>query len=794
MAHLLKDIVAEVHGNTAGGIHPTVLALVDAFLAYLREPRYQNPLSLNELASLFQNFYADLDSLVIYTYTQLNTNKRSLLQKSMVFNADQESFDYLLAIANYSTSSIKLVKRSDSAALKQLRVFAYYKLLTILDTVEKAQYDLFSSGNPNDKSTLYDKIFRFDERDIRMQRLFSEKILVLHNLNLSFSCFCDITDSEEKARLDKFFLTIHMDQNSTLAKIQNSLRLMNQVRTPSAKLKHIVKTQKLLIILLSAFYDHDTSKVNNDILLPAFIYIIINYLPDNESSSQELLHPKDEADYDFYLNFIFVKNFLNVIDPYHVDCSLFTLSSSLLAYNPTEKSRAFSRNDWKSSSNLYELLNLSESNPGKDGEKVSSLEIKELEDDQSLTNHIQATYLNNGEHQYYLTNFEAILYFLLNTPIKELIPEDFVIPDAYKESTHFTMNLHEIIERTDKRRAQLLPEKPLDDEMSKIIQEEMDGARVRSSSLFDTISSAMSHSVTRSRSNSALKSPTREEPHDFEASLTASPLFGDKTDHYGLGRVRNILGRLSSVSSMQVRPPPLDEEADSIITNTDDLGPETGETRAKRSLSFFDRLSPNHSRTRSGSLETAAAALASTNSSLRRTTLTSKFSSGVTEFMTKISTAAAAAPSTTNLVAPSSTIVGHASDASLHSIEEPSPFEDHSKRPQYGNRSASVQTMDQWFNNISEAPAVTNHQPTSSNASNQYTTGDSNYNEGSVFSASFGELTKYQHADFESLTVNDLKIMKGYYDQLCAEIMSTKTASKTSNEYLPVDDKGQSSL
>lgn len=791
MAHLLKDIAVEVHGNTAAGIHPTVLALVDAFLANLREPRYQNPLSLNELASLFQRFYADLDSLVMYIYTQLNTNKRLLLQKSMVFNGDAESFDYLLAIANYSTSSIKLVKRTDPPAIKQLRVFAYYKLLTILDTVEKAQYDLFSCGNPGDKSTLYDKIFRFDERDIRVQSLFSEKIGVLRNLNLNFSCFCDITDTEEKANLDEFFLTFHMDQNPTLSKIQASLRLMNQVRTPSAKLKHIVKTQKLLIILVSAFYNNDTSKVNNDILLPALIYIIINYLPD-KSSSQENLHLKDDIDYDFYLNFTFVKNFLNVIDPYHVDCSLFTLSSSLLSYSPTEKSRSLSRNDWRTSSNLYELLNLSETTPEKDAEEASTLAIKELEDDQSLINHIQSTYLNNGEHQYYLTNFEAILYFLLNTPIRELIPEDFTIPEGVRESIHFNMNLQEIIDRSDKKRAQLLPEKPLDDEMSKIIQEELDGSRARSTSLFNTITNAMSHSVSRSRSNSALKSPTREGPNDFESSLNASPLTGERTDHYGLARVRNILGRISLVSTIPGRPPTLDEGAESIITTTDDLGPDLGDIRSKRSLSLFDKLSPNHSRTRSGSLETAAAAaLASTNSALRRSTLTSKFSSGVTEFMTKISTAAATAPSTANLMAPSSTIAGHTSNLSLHSIEEPSPFEDQSRRPGLGKRSASVQTMDRWFSNIAEPPVDTNHHPTSSNASNQYTTGDSNYNDGSVFSASFGELTKYQHADFESLTINDLKILKGYYDQLCSEVMSTKTGSKTSNEFLPVDDKVQ---
>lgn len=786
MTSVLKDIVGEVHGNTASGIHPTVLALVDGFLVYLREPRYQNPLLLDELARLFQSFYGDLNSLVINIYTQLNTNKRQLLQKSHVFNSDPDTFDYLVAIANYSSSSIKLVKRTDPQALKQLRVFAFYKFLTILDTIEKAQYDLFSASSPGDRSTLYDKIFRFDERDIKSQTLLSEKIRVLRNLNLPYSCFCDTADADEKARLDEFFLTFHVGENATLERIQNCLRLLNQVRTPSAKLKHIVKIQKLLIILLSAFYDNDPSKVNNDVLLPSLIYIIIYHLPGNEALLKEDTNAS-EPDYDLYLNFTFVKTFLNLIDPYYVDCSTFTLGSSLLFYNPTDKKRSQVRNN-KVSTNLYELLNLSESpNEEKDDSDSVFLEAKELENDHNLINYIQLSFLNNGEHQYYLTNFEAILFFLLNTPIQELVPEDFTIPEGLSNNRHITMGIHDIID-LDKKNKPVEEEAPLDDEVARLAQEELDGTRTRSSSLFNTITSAVSHQVNRSRSNSsALKSPTKEVAHDFEASLYTSPLASsDRVDHYGLGRVRNLLGRLGLVSSMQVRPPTLDEETISISgdTSTEILT----DARTKRSLSLFDKLSPSHPRTRSGSLEAGGTGLIPSNSGPRRATLSTKFSNGVTEFMTKLSTAAVV----------NAPIVDHVSNASSHSLEEASPFEEHgqAKRPEFVNRTSSLQTMDRWFNNITgtSTDAALNHQPSSSNASNQFTTGDSNFNEGSVFSASFGELTRYQHTDFESLTINDLKTLKGYYDQLCSEVMSAKTGSKTSNEFLSEDDKEQPAL
>lgn len=825
MDSLLKDIVDEVHRNTASGIHPTVLALVHGFLAYLREPRYQNPLSLGELAELFHSFYSDLDSLVVNIFTQLNTNKRLLLLHLDVFARNPQAFDYLMAIANYSSSSIKLVRRSDPSALAQLRIFAFYKAVTILDTLEKAQYDLFSAGNPGD-STLYEKIFRFEERDIGVQRLLGERIHVLRQLNLPFSCFCDTTDAEEKARLDEFFLTLDLDGNPAIAKVHASLRLMGQVRTPAAKLKHIVRIQKAVMLLLASFYDNDTAKVNNDILLPALIYILVYNSHSGDTAATD--DAGGDAN-DLYLNFTFVKNFVNWIDPYRVE-SGFTLGTSLLHYNPTDHRR-------RKVSSLYELLNLSEAEktdtaPEADTENPNTFGIPEIADDLHLISYLQAHFLNHGELQFYLTNFEAILYFLQNTPVGQLVPEEFTIPEALRESPHVTLKVVEIM--ADEQKARELEEeanepitKPDMDraemdkaEMDRLAHDELDSARPRSSSLFNTISSAVSH-VSRSRSNSALKTPTKEKEPDFEASLYTLPLASsDRVDNYGLGRVRNILGRFSLVSSMQVRP--IEES----------LPAESEEGRGKRSLALFDRITPNHSRTRSASLETrdsnptntttagntagngitgtlstlssgnnssvktvnagganlavvaimsqsgpdpsssaansaAAAATANFNFGMshsgvnRRATLT-KLSNGVSEFMTKLT-------ATTPGLVP-------APGAPLY--YDDSPFED--KRPEFGKRSASLQTMDRWFSNIPEG----NQQ---ANIASQFTRVDSN-NDGSVFSASFGELTRFQHMDFESLTINDLKTLKGYYDQLCLEVMATKTGSKTSNEFLP-DDK-----
>lgn len=780
---LLPDILAEVHLRCAAEIHPKILALVLAFLAYLKEPRYQNPLTLAELSSLFSAFYVDLNALAIYIYTQLNTNKRLLLQKSAVFSAHPDHYDYLNAIANYSASSIKLVRRSDPLALYQLRVFAFYKFLTIVDSIEKAQTDLFAASTLKDDPSLYDKIFRFDERDIAIQALLSEKFRILRALSLPLSCFCDSLSRQESQRLDEFFLTMESTHTAHLRNIQTTFCLLNEARTPATKLKYLVKVQKLLIVLLLSLYNNDPSKVNNDILLPALIYVII-YHPLSGDSGEEA------PDYDLFLNFNFVKNFLNMVDPLSVDPSTCTLSTSLSSYNPAEKRRSFARADRALSSNLYELLNLHESEAKVDDPPVT--EMKEFTCDRALINHIQTTYLNNGELQYYLTNFEAILYFLLNTSIKELVPEDFTIPEAHVDNPLITMSLHQVLEKNEQAAAAEVTEELTEtlspEEVEKRFNEELGPNRSRSGSLFNTISSAVSHSVNRSRSNSqpfkagvALNSELFPHTKDFEASLSTNV---SNADAYGLTKVRNLLGRIGLVSNILLRPTPeIDPIDGEEVPEVDRTTLPDTLARGKRSTSLFDKLTPIHSRTRSGSLETA---IQGPNSNSRKPTLTSKLSSGVTEFMTKLSTATSASATTTTAPANATLpVLLQRSQSSLHSYDENSPFEDQGMRePELGKRSSSLQTMDRWFNNITGEVVSANdatHRASNSIASNQITSGESN---GSVFSTSFGELTKYQHVDFDALTIKDLKALKCYYDQLCTEIMSSKTDSKTSNEYL----------
>lgn len=738
---IFSAISDEVHANVSEGLHPTILGLVLGFLNYLKEPRYKNPLSLPELTAIFQDFYTDLNSLAVNIYALLNTNKRQLLQKSTVFNTDPERWDYLVAIANYLTSSLKLVKRTDENAMFQIRVFAFYKFLTVMNLIERAQYDLFASP-ASDGVLLYDKLFRFDERDLLTQQLFSEKLALLKRLDLPLSCFLETSDESFSGRLEEFFSELDPKENSTLRKILDCFRLLNEVRTPSTKLKYIAKIQKLLIVLLATLYDGDTSKVNNDILLPAFIYFVITKLPD------ELAH-------DLHLNFTFVKSFLNVIEPFLLDCAAFTLNSSISSYTPRDKRGTFRTK--AASSNFFELLNLNERNDT----AAENSESSELACDKNLIDYIQNRYLNNGEAQFFLTNLEAILYFLLSTKLADLVLEDFKCPKDLLDDPVLNNSIHELVILHAEKQQEAPEEQESNEDRDKAAQDELNSNRSRSNSLLNTITSAVSQ-VNRPRASyPTLKSGNDEEyfsfGQDFASSLPASP--DELRNNFAISKVRNILGRLGSVS--QFRPNTLEEILDQDLK--EDLEP-PDHIRNKRSLSLLERLSPNVTRARSGSESTHYA-------SMRKTTLT-KLSTGVSEFMNKLAVPVGPPPA--------SVVSNHNSRLSLHSLDENSPFEDTSRRPQIVQRSNSTHTMERWLNNISEhGQSATENSHVAGMPTYQVT------DEGSVFSASFGELTKYQNVDFESLTITDLKTLKSYYDQMCSEIFSTKSGSKTSNEFLP---------
>lgn len=771
-----------------------VSQLVQSFLKYLKEPRYQSPLTLPELATLFSNFYKDLNSLVVNLYTQSNSIKKQLIASSEHFRNHGDEFDYLLAIANYSSPSVKLVKRTDLEAAMQLRVFNYYKFITIFEVVETAQKILFNSNNSADEGiSLLEKIMKFDQRDIILQEFLNEKLESLKKLKLLFSCFIE---NDPNNRLTDFFLTLSdlKNENIILKRIQNEFHVLNKNITPYAKLKSVVKIQKSLIILLSEAYENDPSNVSNDDIIPALIFIIIYHVPFAKS--------------DLYLNFTFIKNFINLIDPYDIDVNAFTLNTSLSSYTPTDRlNKSLNGRKGIRKSNLFECLNLKE-----DDEETTenNSKIDFFESDKSLVHYIQHNNLNNGELNFYLTNFEAVLYFLLSVTVEELVPGETTDNQLLKSS------LHKLVDNELLSHFKFPNGKAIEEFKSQEGISPQTSTRSRSSSLLNTIGHKLNDvatSVNRSRSNSSimnsLKSsslslnkesfPSFTTNQEAESTHT-SPTHSNESNTIDTTTIpslmmKNILGRFSLVLVSQFRPS-IEEQ---IIDQNEADNNERKEINS-RSNSLLNKASLDHLNTGSSSIENQEQDQNGMKDHHKKTSITSKLSSGVSDFMTKFNYSTNSTNGSVSAfhTSPKKNI----SNSSLHSfieglnncndsngtINEDFSTSNHSsatiqRRPDFRNRTTSLQIMDKWFNNISAN--------NNSNSDYQSNTIDPSHNTESK--DQLEDLMKYNNKTFESLTINELKDLKSCYDILCNELISKFTSETNEEKNIDTTDKISSS-
>lgn len=845
---------------------PQLVSLVQAFIKYLKEPRYQLPLTLPQLLALFRSFYHDLNSAATTIYTQSNSTKKHLIANCPYFTQNPKEFDYLLSIANYSALSIKLVRRTDPAAVGQLRAFNIYKFLVVMGAIERGQRLLFQSISArDDDGSLYDKIFRFDEKDLVVQEMMDRKLDTFQRVVVPFERFSE--GREELAQfldqslqaagtaldldqalqaagkaldqtLDPQALALALalargqklaDQSLTpsgaqeLARLMSLLSQLNTVITPSAKLQIIVQFQKSLVALLIKHCHLQPHHINNDTLLPVLIYLFIYKLPKG---------------LDLYLNFEFIRNFVNLVDPYDVEI----VGTSYYFYRPgegrgkrsslwectnlagTSAEGASARDSTNSSttstsagvgaresSNSTSATSATKSGATgtKDGTRrgsSSTTGASTAGTDANAIAYLTSTFLNNSELNYYLTNLEAVLFFIQNVTIDEL--------SGQLDEELLNKPLGSLVEKELASRYQFPkvtldgtdpgpPSGPLDprygptdrtgqgDQKTGPIGPTGTENRSRSSSLFNTLTTRLNEATkTRSRSNSLVK--TRELFPSVNSGSDTESIEGRVDRHDGdgvdasmtFGMMKNLLGRFGSMSVLQLRNEEegLVRASTSASTSANGSGAGAGSSTTGPSS---ETIGPSTSNSTTGSgnggrnlsigsgrnLSVGSTgpspfgASASASASPRKNTIASKLSSGVSEIMTKFNTPTPLPHSINN------------SETSL-SVDETNDTSTIIQKRDNRSRTASIQIMEKWFSNISNTQTgPSQHVQNNSNDSVSIS------HEGSVFSAPNKELTRFQNMDFDSLTVMDLRLLKNYYDQLCNEV-NGKYELKSTQELL----------
>ncbi|GME79624.1 unnamed protein product [Ambrosiozyma monospora] len=189
-----------------------------AFIKYLREPRFAKPLATVEIADLFQGFFK-------------------------VFNKRAVEF-----VNDENIIELKEMNKPDENFLYK------YNLLA-----ERLLCDKFYS------SIMFPtKNIPSDELLKQINFQFSQKLSILNGLNITLSHLDVDLDIDEKVLVSKLESDLLPD-----------FELFTAERSPTLKVKYLYKLHKLLTRIIKQCSSCKPSEVNTDILLPVFIYSVI---------------------------------------------------------------------------------------------------------------------------------------------------------------------------------------------------------------------------------------------------------------------------------------------------------------------------------------------------------------------------------------------------------------------------------------------------------------------------------------------------------------------------------------
>lgn len=247
-----KKTASDVSSETGAVKLPEYLEkMVDRFIESLKVPRYSTPLSGDDIASLYQQFYIDFKGSV-EKFLREKTRMRSV--SAAATPQALETYQEITEKKKERNRRPQLVDQYLELAEKKATEAVYDKLLT-----------LSFSG----------------DKDVTVNDQIHQRINILRQIPVTLD-HLDLKDVD----------VVESELFGLLSNAGEELTNMNEAKNAKEKLEYLLKAHKVIVMTLS---DHLKSKSSSaDLILPALIYTVMYY---------------DTPD--LWLNFQFITRFRN---------------------------------------------------------------------------------------------------------------------------------------------------------------------------------------------------------------------------------------------------------------------------------------------------------------------------------------------------------------------------------------------------------------------------------------------------------------------------------------------------
>lgn len=246
-----------------------------SFITSLKEPKYNKPLSADEIAWLFQDFYSKLRRDLLGSDFELRSLDEMDTRKQLEREIDSilDRVEKVVAGGELYQKLFSLGYNRDVAL--NARIFAFRDHKWLMHELH-VQLDLIDKTSPNTPELVRDSLTETDSQDVKSKEYSNESR--------------DSEDRdvlEQQKEIDENIGPLELNLNPDLSSVFHFLNKINKETSPKSKLSALVKAHHALVEALEKEKDADADSV-----LPFFISALVQSEADN-----------------WWQNFLFIRRF-----------------------------------------------------------------------------------------------------------------------------------------------------------------------------------------------------------------------------------------------------------------------------------------------------------------------------------------------------------------------------------------------------------------------------------------------------------------------------------------------------